>query len=88
MKHKFLIPVIIAAVAALLLPACTREHQCRCSHSEDGGHMMFFTVDRSLKCEDITEMSIERHIIDSTNGTPTLERIEVHQLSCHEYAEE
>jgi hypothetical protein len=33
-------------------------------------------------------MSIERHIIDSTTGVPTLERVDVHEVSCHEYAED
>lgn len=81
--------ILFAAVACCLFAVgCTREHQCRCTHEGDGGHMQFLTVDRSLKCDDITEMSIERHIIDSTTGVPTLERVDVHEVSCHEYAED
>ena len=88
MKTKQLYVLAAAVLFLLAAASCTREHQCRCSHEGDGGHMQFLTVERPMHCEDITEMSIERHIIDSTTGTPTLERIEVHKVSCHEYAED
>lgn len=90
MKHRYsTVKAFVAATIFLFAAAaCTREHQCRCSHEGDGGHMQYLTVDRSLSCDDITEMSIERHIIDSVTGTPTLERVEIHKVSCHEYAED
>ena len=83
-----MLAALAAVVCCFLVQGCTREHQCLCHHDEDGGHMQFLTVDRSLKCDDITEMSVERHIIDSVTGTPTLERVEVHKVSCREYAED
>ncbi|MBR4505287.1 MAG: hypothetical protein IKP21_00745 [Bacteroidales bacterium] len=84
MKKRYL----LLAVLALLAVACNKEHQCKCNFEGDNNRMQFLTVDRGLKCDDITEMAIERHVIDSVTGTPTLERVEMHKVSCHEYAEE
>lgn len=80
---------IIAAVLLVFLAACHKEHQCKCdvTDSASNGKLQLLTVDNGLKCEDITEMAVEKMIVDSVTGDHTFTRIEIQHLSCREYAE-
>ena len=77
------------AVALLLFASCNKERQCKCSYNDgnDDNSLRFMYVDHGMKCENITEMSEEVHITDSTTTPPThsLRRIEVHKVTCREY---
>lgn len=89
MKKKFSIVAILVAVAFVFLAvACNKEHQCKCDVTDDGAvnKLQFLTVDDGLKCEDITEMSVEKMIVDSVSGRHTFTRTETVHLSCREYA--
>lgn len=82
-----LFPVLL--VIALVAGACSKDHQCKCDVTDEGvtNKLQFLTVDKGLKCEDITEMAIEKQIVDSVTGDHTLTRMEVYHLRCREYAE-
>lgn len=82
--------LLTAGVAALLLLAsCSKERQCKCTYTEveNDNSLRFMYVDYGMKCENITEMSEEIHITDSTTTPPShsLRRIEVHKVSCRDY---
>ena len=82
--------LIVAAVAlSLLAVACHKEHQCKCDVTDTGAtnKLQLLTVDNSLKCEDITEMAVEKMIVDSVTGDHTFTRVEIQHLSCRNYAE-
>ena len=74
---------------SVLFAACNKEHQCKCDATDEGvtNKLQILTVDNSLKCEDITEMAIEKQIVDSVTGDHALTRMEVYKLKCREYAE-
>lgn len=77
------------AAALLLLASCNKERQCKCTYTEmdNDNSLRFMYVDYGMKCENITEMSEEIHITDSTTTPPShsLRRIEVHKVSCRDY---
>ena len=82
MKKRLLFPAL--ALLALTFASCNKERNCECI-VEDGDYNYnpVMVVDHSMKCSDITEMAIERKI-QGADGEPTLERIEVHKVSCHD----
>lgn len=87
MKRK----ILIAAGAALLMvlaAACNKERQCKCITTDipDDGLLKVMVVDNGLKCESITEMAFEQHVV-TDEGHHSLTRTEVHQVSCRDYAE-
>ncbi len=77
------------AAALLLFASCNKERQCKCTYTEmeNDNSLRFMYVDYGMKCENITEMSEEIHITDSTTTPPShsLRRIEVHKVSCRDY---
>ena len=81
--------MIIAAAAMLTLAACNKERQCKCVYKdvEEDNSLRLIYVDGGLKCESITELAEEEHIIDSTSTPPrhSLRRVEIHKVSCREY---
>ena len=81
--------LFIVAAAMVMLTACSKERQCKCSYTgeDDDNSLRFLYVDGSMKCESITEIAEEKHITDSTATPPrhSLTRVEVHKVSCREY---
>ncbi len=81
--------LIASAAVMILFASCNKERQCKCTYTELNGDnsLRFMYVDHGMKCENITEMSEEVHVTDSTTTPPShsLRRIEVHKVSCREY---
>ncbi len=82
MNTKRLFPVL--ALLALTAVGCGKQRNCECV--VDGGGYNYnpiLVVDDGIKCDDITEMSIEEKYV-ADDGTQSLRRVEVHQVHCHE----
>lgn len=78
----------LTAVALLMLCAsCSKERQCKCVTTDvpDDGVLKILVVDRQMKCDNITEMGFEQKIVDD-NGQ-TLQRIDMHTVSCRDWDE-
>ncbi len=77
----------LAALMLLTLCSCSKERHCKCTTTDvpDDGLLKVMVIDRSLKCESITEMGFEQKIVDE-NGQ-TLQRVDMHTVSCRDYAE-
>ena len=88
---KINIRSIIAFAAVLcfstaLLVGCSKQKTCRCSVlSETRGSTVRIIGTDGIDCDDITEMAEERHVTDPSTGEHTLERVEVHKVSCRSY---
>lgn len=82
---KKLLP--IAALAVLTLCSCAKERQCKCTTTDapDDGLLKVLVVDHSMKCDNIKEMGFEHKVV--TEDGQTLERYEMHTVSCRDYAE-
>ncbi len=82
---KRLLP--LAAIVLLTLCSCAKERQCKCVTTDipDDGILRILTVDHSLKCESISEMGFEQKDV-TENGEQTLRRVEMHTVSCRDYA--
>ena len=80
---------IIAGLLLLVLVAtsCSKERQCKCVTTDvpDDGLLRILVVDHSLKCESITEMGFEQKVV--TDDGQTLQRVDMHTVSCRDYAE-
>ena len=87
MKRKIMI-VAGVALMTLLAASCNKERQCKCVTTDvpDNGLLKIMFVDNGLKCEDITEMAFEEHIV-TEDGHHSLTRTDVHTVSCRDYAE-
>ena len=82
MKKRLLLPAV--ALLALTIASCGKDRNCECV-VEDGNYNYnpLMIVDHSMKCSDITEMALEEKYI-TEDGTHSLQRTEVHKVSCHE----
>lgn len=80
---------LLLAGLCLVAAGCGKEHRCKCTTTdiEDDGLLKIITIDGSLGCDDISEMGIENKIV-SEDGVQTLERVEMHTVSCRDYADE
>lgn len=89
MKKKVFIgfAALMGLVAVAGLSGCGKEHQCKCvtTDVEDDGLLKYFVVEGSIACEDITEMAFEEHV--ATEGGTSLQRVEVHKVSCRSYGD-
>lgn len=86
MKKKALYAV---AALCMVLAACGKEHQCKCTTTDvpDDGLLKLMTIDGGMSCDDIHTMGYEVHVVDSTDGSHSLVRIEMHEVSCRDYAD-
>ena len=78
---------MLAVAGVMTLAGCSKEHQCKCvtTDVQDDGLLKVLVVDNNIKCEDISVMGFE---IKTTNEEgQTLERTEMHTVSCREYDE-
>lgn len=77
----------IAIFVLLVLTSCGKQRQCKCVTTDvpDDGLLKVVVVDQQIKCEDIKEMGFERKTV--TEDGQTLERVEMHTVSCRDYAE-
>lgn len=87
MKRKIMI-VAGVALMTLLAAACNKERQCKCVTTDvpDNGLLKIMFVDNGMKCENITEMAFEEHIV-TEDGQHSLTRTDIHTVSCRDYAE-
>ena len=81
--------ITIFLALALLAIACNKEHQCKCDVTDEGAtnKLQLLTVDNGLKCEDVTEMAVDKIVKDSVTGENIFTRVEIQHLSCRDYAE-
>lgn len=86
MKKKVF--AILLAAGALCLASCGKEHQCKCVTTDvpDDGLLKIMNIDGGLDCEDIHVMGFEVHTTDSVDGSHSLARTEMHDVSCRDYA--
>lgn len=79
--------VYIAILATLTLASCGKQRQCKCVTTDvpDDGLLKVLVVDNQIKCEDIQEMGFEIKTV--TEEGQTLERTEMHTVSCRDYDE-
>ena len=77
----------LAATVLLTLCSCSKERQCKCVTTDvpDDGRLKILVVDRSLKCESITEMGFE--VMAPGEQGQTLERVDMHTVSCRDWDE-
>lgn len=77
----------IAIVALLVLTSCSKQRQCKCVTTDipDDGLLKVMVVDNQIKCEDIKEMGFEIKTVNEDGQT--LERTEMHTVSCRDYDE-
>lgn len=77
----------IAIVVLLVLTSCSKQRQCKCVTTDipDDGLLKVMVVDNQIKCEDITEMGFEIKTVNEDGQT--LERTEMHTVSCRDYDE-
>lgn len=82
-----LIKLVAVPALLLLLAGCVKDHQCKCvtENVPDDGALKIMTVGSSVSCDDIKEMSVERHAVDSATNSRSLVRQEVRTVSCREY---
>ncbi len=82
--------VWMLAAVCCLLTACSKEHQCKCVTTDvpDNGFVKLLTVGGGLDCESITEWAVEKPAVDSVTQAHTLERVDVHTVSCREYGDQ
>jgi hypothetical protein len=78
---------MLAVAGVMTLAGCSKEHQCKCvtTDVQDDGLLKYFVVEGSIACEDITEMAFEEHV--SVEGGTSLQRVEVHKVSCRSYGD-
>ena len=84
---KRIIPVVVM-LATLAVVSCGKERQCKCVYSdttETTELLKLIVVDRQMRCEDITEMGYEVKVV--TEDGQTLQRVEMHTVSCRDYGE-
>ena len=83
--RKIILPVVM--LCALSIVSCGKERQCKCTTTDvpDDGLLKVLVLDGSLSCDDITLMGIERKTT-SDDGTQTIVREEMHEVSCRDYA--
>lgn len=86
MKKK---AIYLVAALCLVFVACGKEHQCKCTTTDipDDGLLKLLTIDGGMDCEDIHTMGFEVHYVDSTDGSHSLMRTEMHDVSCRDYAD-
>ena len=93
MIAKKLSPVVLVlslTLCAFAFTSCHKDTQCKCVFTDLPGDGQ---TDETLRligtdgidCDDITEMAEERHVTDPSTGEHTLERVEVHKVSCRSY---
>lgn len=77
----------IAIFALLVLTSCSKQRQCKCVTTDipDDGLLKVMVVDNQIKCEDIKEMGFEIKTVNEDGQT--LERTEMHTVSCRDYDE-
>lgn len=82
MKKKILLPAV--ALLALAATGCAKERHCKCfSEGQDNQHLQVMVIDRAMKCDDIKEMAFEVKYV-TEDGAHSLQRTEVHNVSCRE----
>lgn len=83
MKKILLSAMVLLSVAAV---SCSKERQCKCTLKDatDDNHLKILIVDHSMSCDDIKVMGIENTAV-TVGGTQTLERTEMHEVSCRDY---
>ena len=83
---KRLLPLALVSVLAFTVTGCAKERQCKCTIDDNVTlHEPVFIVDGGMKCSDIKEIAIEVKYT-AEDGTHTLQRTEVHNVSCREQA--
>ena len=82
---KKILPLSILAI--LTLVSCGKQRQCKGVTTDvtDDGLLKVLVVDHQIKCEDITEMGFEIKTVNDDGQT--LERTEMHTVSCRDYDE-
>ena len=82
---KILLPALL--LCAVVFASCGKERQCKCVTTDvpDDGLLKILVVDHSMSCDDIKLMGIEKKST-TTDGTQSLVREEMHEVSCREYA--
>ena len=75
-----------AVVLVALCASCDKERQCKCAPKNDDGLLRILTVDRSMKCKNITSTMVEeKRVVD---GEQTLVRYDTIVFNCRDYAEQ
>ena len=88
MKQKVIRPVFVifffASLLAVLGTACSREHQCKCTNSDNPNDEQFkvFVVDGSISCDDLEMMAVEEH-----DDNSSLRRVDTVRLKCRDFGE-
>ena len=87
MKNKKYLFFALLAAGMLFSVACSREHQCKCTYSNDPNDNQFkvFTVDGSISCDDLVMMGFEEHV--ATEGVNSLHRVDTVRINCREFGE-
>lgn len=77
----------IALLALITLCSCSKERQCKCVTTDvpDDGLLKVLVVDHSMKCSNITEMGFEQKVV--TENGQTLQRVDMHKVSCRDWDE-
>lgn len=86
MKKKYLFMGVLA-VGMLTLAGCGREHQCKCTYSNNPNDDQYkvFVVDGSIACEDLVMMGYEEHV--ATEGVNSLHRVDTVRITCRDFGE-
>lgn len=77
MKIKKIIPLLVAALIVVSVASCRKNRYCYCVAKEGAPDTVVVNVDRSMKCDHILEMGLERII----NGE---EVVTVQKVACEE----
>lgn len=90
MKRRVWMLAGMVALMTVVAAGCSKEHQCKCVTTDvpDNGFVKLLTVGGGLDCESITELAVERPAVDSVTQAHTLERVEVHTVTCREYGDQ
>ncbi|MCR5445901.1 MAG: hypothetical protein K6E96_09550 [Bacteroidales bacterium] len=82
MKKKIMLPVL--ALMTLATIGCGKDRNCECViEGADYNYNPIMVVDHGMKCEDITEMSIEEKYV-TESGEHSVHHVDVHNVHCHE----
>ena len=86
MKKKYLFFAMLT-MGILLSVACSREHECKCTYSNNPNDEQFkvFVVDGSISCDDLVMMGYEEHV--ATEGVNSLRRVDTIRINCRDFGD-